>query len=143
MQSTPHIPSLGLYGNCYSACLASILELELDEVPFFMHPDIPMEKVIENKNKWFMENGLRSVEMPFLDNPLHLMGMVNPGIYYIFSGNSEDDVGHSVVCIDDEIVHDPAGNIGIHKPFPPNHDEMALYWIEFFVLPITVRRNND
>ena len=36
------------------------------------------------------------------------MAIRNPGLYYMLSGESPGGVDHVVVCLDNEVVHDPS-----------------------------------
>ena len=36
-QTVKHDPENGLYGDCYRACVACLLNLEVDQVPHFYH----------------------------------------------------------------------------------------------------------
>lgn len=84
-------------GNCMAACVASVLELDLDDVPNFAAnpPDTYWLSFIE----WLMERGWYAVcfegTFPY------------PG-YYMVSGDSpRGDFKHLVVYCDDELAHDP------------------------------------
>ncbi len=87
-------------GNCFTACLASILELSLDEMP-------PIEK-----GDWFVPvhnflrpRGLAIIQVPFCHvNYL----IVHDNLYYIASGRSpRHKCLHAVVYCMEELVHDP------------------------------------
>lgn len=86
-------------GNCFAACVASILELELEEVPNF---------VAAEKN-WF--DVLNAFMASFRLYPLFLQGKsaFTPLGNYIVSGKSPRDpkILHSVVYNSGVMVHDP------------------------------------
>ena len=112
-QTVPHIPEEGSYGDCYRACLASILELPTEEVSHFMWDGC--EDTIEVRsriNSFLSKYNAISVAVPFdstTDKPIReLMKECNPGVYYILTGISVNNVPHSVVCYEDTIVNDPA-----------------------------------
>lgn len=128
-QTIPHSPKNGLFGNCFPACIASIMECDIDEVPHFYdlddERDDPNQTTweIENKvRKWFFDRNIPFATLAYLVppddtdwSPMHLMAQSNPNLYYILQGNTEYDIGHAVVCLGEEIVHDPSGS-GIAKP---------------------------
>lgn len=91
-------------GNCFSACVASILELPIEAVPYFMgHTDVEAEGWEERFSEWLIEYGLYSVT--FL-----LHGDWRPPGFYILSGTSpraKTDEMHSIVARRHEMVHDP------------------------------------
>ncbi len=90
-------------GNCLQACIASILELSLSDVPNFVtHKDWVFALV------QFCEHlGLRPV---FLDRRGGFVGK-NMGYgqwYSVVSGQSpRGDYLHAVVAYDGEVIHDP------------------------------------
>ncbi len=87
-------------GDCFAACIASILELPLNEVPNYSQQG---EWWLQ-WNEWLSKRGLYLVE--FHDQKSkgkeYLKG------YHIITGKSySGDWNHSVVGMDGEIVHDP------------------------------------
>lgn len=109
-------------GNCFTACIATIFEVDLSELP-------DEAKIVEelkaegewgtvprfNRNRawsrfyqaiqtWlFSRFGLRMIELNF-------KGMCRPpldGIVAIANGKSPRGIEHSVVSIGGELVHDP------------------------------------
>lgn len=108
MMQVNHDPENGEYGDCHRACVASILELEPNEVDHFCDSGPNVNDFSERIDKWHKDRGILYVRMAFYENPLEFMEMNNPGIYYIFAGNSPAQVLHSVVALGNKIVHDPA-----------------------------------
>jgi len=51
-----------------------------------------------------------------LDDILYTVGTMNPNTYYILGGKTAVGTGHSVVGLNDKIVHDP-NDAGIVRPF--------------------------
>ena len=84
-------------GNCFAACVASILELSLDEVPNFIEQD-----------DWY--GAAQQWLEPF---NLHLVSWSSPGVgdakgYMIIQVDSfHGDWGHVVVGLDGRIIFDP------------------------------------
>lgn len=89
-------------GNCLQACVASILELPLGEVPnFALEPDWSY-----GISKFVSEYGLSICIIDRKEDGLLGRGM--PGCYSIVTGKSpRRDVHHAVVAFDGELVHDP------------------------------------
>jgi hypothetical protein len=91
-------------GNCFAACVATILEKSLDSVPFFM--DSGDEWYIQFVN-WAYEQGLIAEcvnsDYPGFEEDLAKMG------YSIVTGKSPRGGGmyHSVVFKGSDMVHDP------------------------------------
>lgn len=85
----------GADGNCMQACIASLLELSLDEVPQF-----PVHGQFLALERWLMPQSIRPVAFPVGKVRVH-------NVYYIGAGISPRGLRHAVVCKDSIIVHDP------------------------------------
>ena len=84
------------HGNCLQACVASILELALDDVPNFMeYEDWDGEFV-----KFMAGFGLEPVEF-------NVAAGWTPGGYHCALGETSRGILHSVVAHGGEVVHDP------------------------------------
>lgn len=100
-------------GDCLSACVASIFELPLSEVPNF-HP-LGKELTKEKRDQLFWENfrlfvislGYRLIRVEFADGQFTPEEF--PSCYMIASGPSprNKDKGHAVVYYEGEMIHDP------------------------------------
>jgi hypothetical protein len=108
-QTVKHNPPES-YGNCYRACVASILEVGIDDIPPF-ETMAGFNDAGESGDEWWQvytgwlsERGLFESRHP-VEN-----GLVPKG-YSILTGRSPrfPNTGHCVVALDGEIVHDPAG----------------------------------
>ena len=88
-------------GNCFSACLASILEIPLSEVPNYQ----------EENGKWYFnyKRWLQQFDCDFLS--LQNWGKETigfaPKVYAIVSGTSPRGLTHSVIYFEHKMVHDP------------------------------------
>lgn len=104
-------------GNCVAACIASILELPLDEVPNFIWRDTFWEDL----NDWLAKRGLYLVGIP--------TDWVVRG-YHIIDGKSKSGPwNHVVVGLDGKMVHDPnPKRLGI-KGAP------EMYWVFVVIDP--------
>ena len=86
-------------GNCLAACMASIFELSIDEVP--QHPDIASWR------SWLAERNLQFVRWPYGTEQSSIPRGYS--ILLAISPRSTEDytTQHAVVCFDGEIVWDP------------------------------------
>jgi hypothetical protein len=120
-------------GNCWAACIASILELELDElpdeVPFWEEHGIKSWEPYKNHMfKWLFDR-----ELTLIDVQCGKICYNGPQEFFqplcILSGPSprNNRVNHAVVSCGTNIIHDPHpsrdGLVG-----DPNE-----WWYEFFV----------
>ena len=139
-----HLPSMGVYGDCYRACIASILEMKREDVPHFLENNPSDDEFWNRRQKWFKEQGLARIFLMYQLDAQEFMKNYNPGIYYILSGVTVGGTAHSVVCIDGEQVHDPSNVGGIVKPmihYEGDDDSIEkMYYIEFFAHPISMRK---
>jgi hypothetical protein len=90
-------------GNCFSACVASLLGLPVDDVPYFMADD----EWYGRFTAWCEPRGLYPMTFRF-DGP---QAFLNPDVwtppgFYILGGASPRGP-HAVVARRHEIVHDP------------------------------------
>jgi len=84
-------------GNCFSACVASLLGLGIDDVPFFMGEDNWDEALLE----WCAARGVGvdfSTQFPAPRGTLCIVGGESPR----YKAN-----GHSVIARDGVVIHDP------------------------------------
>lgn len=108
-QTTKHNPPHS-YGNCYRACVASILECDVDDIPAF-ETMRGFNDAGKSGNEWWMTyTGYLAGLGLFASRHSIEDGKVPKG-YSIITGKSprHPEVGHCVVALDGEIVHDPAG----------------------------------
>ncbi len=93
----------GKQGNCLAACVASILEVDLEVVDFscFDHPP----------DKWFdlFNEKLAKIGYGLLEfHPDVLKGAAKPKhFFWIGTGMSKRGILHAVVCREEAMVHDP------------------------------------
>jgi hypothetical protein len=87
-------------GNCFGACVASILELPLDETPSTKGLD--GEKWWAIWEKWFAERNTGLVNFGYTKG-------WQPRGYWLLGAESPRLPGriHSVVCKGNELIHDP------------------------------------
>ena len=87
------------HGNCLQACIASVLELELDDVPNFMERrgDLWQEAV---------KDFLARFDLDFIDIAVQSEVYVPSG-FHLIAGESQRGLFHSVVGLNGRLVHDP------------------------------------
>jgi RNase P/RNase MRP subunit p29 len=84
-------------GDCFNACVASLLELPLAEVPHFCSHDDWWSYF----NGWLEARGLYAINFQLTNN-------WRPEGLYILNGRSpRGTYNHSVVALRDRVVHDP------------------------------------
>ena len=92
-------------GDCFRACVASILELPIEKIPNFMGngPNF----FDENIRKWGDENKIRMIDIQFHDEENRDKSLKD--CYIIASGKSprNNDFMHSIVWFNGKIIHDP------------------------------------
>ncbi len=88
-------------GNCFPACIASVLEMELEDVPHFckLYP----RQWPEELNKWLHQFGLGALTVAFqdMDSP------IKKGWCLAAGPCGPVGVMHSVVMKDLKMVHNP------------------------------------
>lgn len=94
-QTTFGVPA----GNCFSACIASLLEVDIAEVPYFMDEKDWVAKL----NRWLAPRGLYATCFSYTPEDIKLW---QPGGYCILGGQSSRG-SHAVVGRGREVVHDP------------------------------------
>lgn len=94
-------------GNCFSACVASILELPISEVPYFMG-DLDESNHVWAKrlDDWLEPRGLYALHFNINDRALHDRENLWPKGFYILNVKSPRG-DHSVVARGPKVVHDP------------------------------------
>ena len=95
----------GENGNCMQACVASLLELPLEDVPHF-----PISGQFLALERYLKQFDIRPVAYP--------VGTIHPyNVYYIGAGISPRGLRHAVVCKDLLVVHDPhPDDTGLAEP---------------------------
>jgi hypothetical protein len=119
-----HKPLEGQIGDCFRTVIACLLDLHPSDVPHFYqevwHEPDAAQTAERELRKFLRHYDLDFIEVAYKDTLLNVMeaqAIMNPGIYYLLTGNSANGVGHVVICCGDQIVHDPAiDNSGIVGP---------------------------
>lgn len=94
----------GQFGNCLTACVASILELPIEQVPNFIEFDKGNGEYLQVFNDFLGQYGYQALTifLSVLDETWI------PSGYHLIYGYSEEGVKHAVVGYQGKIVHDPA-----------------------------------
>lgn len=91
-------------GNCLQACVASLLELNLEDVPHF----VLEEDWVEALDRWLSEFDLQSIDVDLARTRQQEGDMWKPLGYHLINGKSpRSNCQHAVVGYNGEIVHDP------------------------------------
>jgi hypothetical protein len=135
-----HRPEDGIWGDCYRSAIASLLDLQPAEVPHWFDQGILSTEAYPRVDAWLAARGLCRITAAFsgeLQVFLDHMKTHNAGIYYLLTGKSRTGCNHTVIGLDDAIVHDPSLNdSGIIGPCI----EDGLYWLEFIGAGICTTR---
>lgn len=130
-----HEPENGRNGDCHRTAVACMLDLAVEEVPHFFAEVDPKDKDLawDAQQAWFAARGEVLLSIPYngkdlsLQEILDTMRITNPGVHYLLGGESKTGVGHTVVCKDNAVVHDPSlDDSGIVGPM-----EDGCYWVSF------------
>lgn len=132
-QTIMHDPDNGQYGDCFRACIASLMELPIKEVPHFMHCNSPEEAKDDTEAmiklwKWLKPQGLGFFVYTAATAPEHLHAWqdyfllkLNPDTHHIISGYTARNTFHSVIGKGGHMVHDPyPSGIGLLQPSEEN-----------------------
>ncbi|WP_145987387.1 hypothetical protein [Cupriavidus taiwanensis] len=115
-QTKLHDPENGVYGNCFTACIASLLSLPISEVPQFCNGDDDDGKWCRRANEWLAQRGLAFLEFPFTGPDY--WKQAGSDCFHTITGTSPrgPETLHCVVGRGSEIVFDPhpsrAGLVG-------------------------------
>lgn len=100
-----HAPEKGIFGDCYRAALASLLDMPLADVPHFVtYPEAERRGVYR---EFLRPLGLLPVNIP---GPGFMASIAGSGIdcYHLILGAAKDDgCPHTCVGRNGVIVHDP------------------------------------
>ena len=102
-------------GNCFQAALASLFELELEEVPDFCNIySIETEEWYEEFLKWLQKRGYSSVPLYFKETVEHPLRYKN--CLLLVTGKTQDEVNHCVIYKNGKSIHNPNKNCKGIKP---------------------------
>lgn len=131
------------HGNCHMACLASIFEVSIDEVPDHVWPDdVPWEEAQDGPQQTERGRRVREERYVLFQGWLATRGLTSIGFavtsggwlpkgYAMGSVTNPRGIPHYVVCLDGRIVWDP-------NPAQDSYDR-PLEMLECFVALDPVR----
>ena len=97
----------GQLGNCFQACIASVLEIELSEVPN-LNPRKGVAQTEQDQilNDWLAPMGLRYINIRLQEEKLK---PILDGVYHLIEGGSprSKNYAHVVVGRSGEMIFDP------------------------------------
>jgi len=103
--------NFGKIGNCLTACLASMFDLKLEEVPnFWKEPETNDKQFWENVYAWLARMGYTGIIVPWrytnhVDGHLIVMGFSPRGNW------------HATIWRDNQLIHDPhPEKTGLEEP---------------------------
>lgn len=113
-----HDPENGTYGDCLRAVVASMLELNTEDVPHFFQDNCDGETGHERLRVFLQMDDLVPFMVYFdgsdsLENVLESQSTINPNVHFALFCQSET-ADHVVVCCDGKVVHNPSwvqGNV--------------------------------
>lgn len=131
----------GTNGDCFQACLASLFNLPLKEVPNFFE-GIANGKLLPaantaKLNEWLTNYRCHFVELGYnqtLDWLLPQMKEEFGDHHYLLTGRNRSYHTHTVVCRAGAIIHDPATNPGVNTITGSCHD--GFYRVGIFPLSL-------
>lgn len=91
-------------GNCFAACVASILEVRLECVPHVMHYD---DKWFPAFNLWANRHGLQLLSHAWNKGLVSYLREHHRNTYAIVSGPAARGFEHCCVYLGIELAHDP------------------------------------
>lgn len=103
-QTILHDPENDKHGNCFSAVLASLLHVPIDDVPVF---SAPYPKWQQEVNAWLRQFGLAYIQIGGFDEWCAEIGI--SGCHHEIAGPTlrSNDVLHACVAVDGVSVFDP------------------------------------
>lgn len=139
MQHYPHDPAGGVVGDCDRASVASILEMDVEDVPHFYEGWDGKSDTLDMwvaRREWLRSQGWDIIPMAVWgDDPEAALGVLEgtsyDDRYFLFIGLSPRGTNHTVVAANGEIVHDPhPDGGGIVGPLDVNDE---YFGVEFLV----------
>ncbi len=108
------------YGDCFRACLSSLLETE---APHVLHDGCDANEQRQRLDDWLRPRGLAFMEWPIQHHNVLIALKIGrhytrfSEINYMLSGVTVRGSGHYVVCRGEAIVHNPSPGWDIVEPF--------------------------
>jgi hypothetical protein len=91
------------HGNCFEACMASILEIPIYRVPDFPRDDTEFIQALED---FLLQYGLFYLQVETND-PVMKVAFKRGDAWHVIEGTSERGGPHACVGLNGKLVHDP------------------------------------
>lgn len=132
-----HDPQNGTFGDCDRTVMASLLELNPDDVPHWgVHYD-NFAEFLRVKTEWLSTHGLFEQSFAFQcdrDELARNLKNAFADVYVLLTGTSKTGCHHVVITLNGEIAHDPSINqSGLVGPC-----DDGLWWCSL-LLPLKLR----
>jgi hypothetical protein len=107
----PHNPPHS-YGDCIRACIATMIDR--DDVPHFFSDKNP-------ENSWYglriyLKSHGKNIAIFSVEKPFFYMKSTNEDIPYMLIGKGSRGGNHAIVCMNDEVIHNPWEESKITSP---------------------------
>ena len=123
-------------GDCWRACIASVLDMPAAMVPNFAHLHPDWDTMIAAAREWLAPRGWSIFRSYIsagwdLDDVLSWFSGNNPHVPVILTGQSAADPkdNHAVVLLNGRIAHDPS-NAGLAGPCVNEKGEPGWWWYD-------------
>lgn len=104
-QTVFHAPGSSVYGNCFSAFLASALEIPLEDVPHFLHDGCDAAEWRKRINAFLRPLNLAFIEIGDARQWMTENGIT--GLTHERSGQTARGSLHATLAVDGATIHDP------------------------------------
>jgi len=101
-QSILHDPDNGHYGDCQRACIASLLEVSIKEIPHFF------ESGDDEQFEKSFNDFLAAIDLFHLEITPWEKFPISTSVYHMIYGKSERGTQHAVIGLNGKVVHDPS-----------------------------------
>ena len=106
-----HNPARGIHSDCHRAALASVFDLELDDVPNFADGNPSAADFNTRVETWLGSRNVTAVNIPFagsLTEALYAMDHASSCAFWIVGGRDSAGYRHTVVARRGGVIHDPS-----------------------------------
>lgn len=143
-QEFAHDPANGIVGDCVRACIASILEMEMKDVPHFL----ATEDWLKSSAEWLKTHDLIMMTIPAQtwDFKAWLAAAKVPGnVYYIIEDQSPrfPDELHAVVGCNGEQVYDPHPENQLNIPMPITKKRAFTFFVKACTFGEEIRNGKE
>jgi hypothetical protein len=105
-QSIMHAPENGIWGDCMRACIASLLDLPIIDVPHFFEGGCESRVFDQRVAAFLSTHGLMEIQLD-PSYARYVMRQRRQPCYHLMYGDTERGTYHAVVGLSGKMVHDP------------------------------------